>query len=300
MRPDRTRLSRLLALVVASLVTGAGGMAAQAQAPAPDAVVATVDGIKITERELTIAAEDLASSLQQVPDAQRRDYLVGYLADLKLGARAAAQAKAGDGADFQQRLAYQRDKLLLDEYLVGEAKKAVTEDKMKALYADSVKDLKPEAEVNARHILVETEDQAKAVLVRLKAGEDFAKVSADVSKDPGSGKEGGDLGWFTKDRMVPEFAEAAFKLDKGQLSDPVKSQFGWHVIRLEEKRNKPVPSYDEVKDQVAQYLTRKSQTDIIMALRAKGKVERLDQPKTDAKPADAKPADGKPAEPKKP
>jgi peptidyl-prolyl cis-trans isomerase C len=295
MRPDRTRLSRLLALVAAGLVTGAGGMAARAQTPAPDAVVATVDGIKITEREIAIAAEDLASSLQQVPDAQRRDYLVGYMADLKLGARAAAQAKVGEGADFQQRMAYQRDKLLLDEYLVGEAKKAVTEEKMKALYADSVKDLKPEAEVNARHILVETEDQAKAVLVRLKAGEDFAKVSADVSKDPGSGKEGGDLGWFTKDRMVPEFAEAAFKLDKGQLSDPVKSQFGWHVIRLEDKRNKPVPTYDEVKDQVAQYLTRKSQTDIIMALRAKGKVERLDQPKTDAKPAD-----GKPAEPKKP
>ena len=98
MRPDRTRLTRLLALVVAGLVTGAGGLAVQAQTPAPDAVVATVDGIKITERDLAIAAEDLASSLQQVPDAQRRDYLVGYMADLKLGARAAAHRRCRRGS----------------------------------------------------------------------------------------------------------------------------------------------------------------------------------------------------------
>ncbi len=98
-------------------------------------------------------------------------------------------------------------------------------------------------------------------MARLKAGEDFAKVAAEMSKDPGSGKEGGDLGWFTKDRMVPEFAEAAFKLKPGEVSDPVKSQFGWHVIKLEDLRAKPLPSFDDVKDQIAQYLTRKAQTD---------------------------------------
>ena len=131
---------------------------------------------------------------------------------------------------------------------------------------------------------------------RLKKGEDFAKVATDVSKDPGSGKEGGDLGWFTKDRMVPEFAEAAFKLKKGEVSAPVKSQFGWHVIKLEDKRTKPLPDYAAVKPQIEQYLERKAQQDAVLALREKAKVERLDKPAAPATPA---PDAAKPAEPKK-
>ena len=101
-------------------------------------------------------------------------------------------------------------------------------------YDEAAKAQKPETEIHARHILVPTEAEAQAALKRVKAGEDFAKVAKEVSKDPGS--EGGDLGWFTKDRMVPEFADAAFKLEPGQISEPVKSPFGWHIIQVEEKR----------------------------------------------------------------
>jgi peptidyl-prolyl cis-trans isomerase C len=269
-----------------------------AQTPSPDTPVAKIDGTVITERDLTLAAEDLGQSLAQMPEGQRRDYLINYLVDLKLGSKAATDAKLGDSPEFRKRLEMMRDKLLVETYLDEEAKKAVTEEAMKKLYADSTKDMKPEEEVRARHILVETEDQAKDVAKRVKGGEDFAKVAAELSKDPGSGKEGGDLGYFTKDRMVPEFADAAFKLDKGQISDPVKSQFGWHVIKVEDKRTKPLPTFEEVKPQVEQYLTRKTQSDLILALRSKGKVERLDKPATPA--ADpAKPADPKAAEPKK-
>jgi peptidyl-prolyl cis-trans isomerase C len=144
--------------------------------------------------------------------------------------------------------------------------------------------------------LVEDEAQAKAAVERLKKGEDFAKVAAELSKDPGSGKEGGDLGWFTKDRMVPEFAEAAFKLKKGEISEPVKSQFGWHVIKLEDKRSKPLPDFAAVKPQIDQYLERKAQQDLVLAMREKAKVERLDKPAAPATPA---PDAAKPAEPKK-
>ncbi len=186
--------------------------------------------------------------------------------------------------------------MLLDQYLTGLGKKAVTEEAAKKLYEDTTKAMAPEEEAHARHILVETEDQAKAVVDRLKKGEDFAKVAADVSKDPGSGKEGGDLGWFTKDRMVPEFAEAAFKLKKGEVSAPVKSQFGWHVIKLEDKRTKPLPDFAAVKPQIEQYLERKAQQDAVLALREKAKVERLDKPAAPAAPA---PDAAKPAEPKK-
>ncbi len=287
----------LLALGVALPVAAGFAMAQTAPsgsaAPAGNAatagnkVVARANGIEITEADLSLAAEDPALQVPGIADAQKRDLLIGYLVDLKLGAKAAEDAKVGEGADFQRKLAYARDKALLDEYLDREVKKAVTPEAARKLYDDTVKGIAPEAEVRARHILVENEDEAKAVKARLTKGEDFAKVAAEVSKDPGSKGDGGDLGFFTKDRMVEAFAEAAFKLEAGQISDPVKSQFGWHVIKVEEKRTKPIPAFEEMREQVETYLGRKTQQELILALREKAKVERFD-------------ADGKPVETKKP
>lgn len=247
-------------------------------AASAETVVAKVDGMDITEQDIAVAAEDLAEAVQQMPEEKRRDYYIAYLADLRLASKAAREAKLDENAEFKRRMAYRNDKVLLEEYLAVEARKLVTEASMRALYDESVKQMKPEQEVRARHILVETEDAAKAVVVRLKAGEDFAKVAGEVSKDPGSGAEGGDLGYFTKERMVPEFSTAAFAMKVGDISDPVKSQFGFHVIKVEDIRERPVPGFDEVKGQIEQYLTRKSQQDAVMALRAKAKIERVDTP----------------------
>ncbi|POR50776.1 peptidylprolyl isomerase [Bosea psychrotolerans] len=280
-------LSRLAMISLGFVLAATPAALAQA-----DKIVAKVNGIAITERDVALATEDLGERLAQVPEARKRDEVVNYLVDLKLGAKAATDAKVAEGPDFAARLAYNRDKVLLDEYLQREAKKAATPEAAKKLFDDTVKALPPEEEIHARHILVEDETQAKTAAERVKKGEDFAKVAAELSKDPGSGKEGGDLGWFSKERMVPEFAEAAFKLQKGQISDPVKSQFGWHVIKLEDRRTKPTPDFAAVKPQIDQYLERKAQQDIVLALREKAKVERLDQPAA-ATPAPA-------AEPKKP
>lgn len=284
--------SSRFAMLPLGLALASAPLAALPALAQQDKVVAKVDGMTITERDLANATEDLQDRLAQLPDERKRDELVNFLVDLKLGAKAAATAKIGETPEFASRLAYMRDKLLLDEYISREAKKAVTPEAAKKLYDDTVKTMAPEEEVHARHILVEDEAKAKEAAERIKKGEDFAKVAGELSKDPGSGKEGGDLGWFTKERMVPEFAEAAFKLEKGQVSAPVKSQFGWHVIKLEDKRTKPLPKFEEVKPQIDQYLERKAQQDIVVALREKAKVERLDKPAE--KPAD------KPAEPKKP
>lgn len=293
-----------LALVLATPAVGSVALAQTPATPAPtttdaaakaDAakadpakVVARVDGTPITEADLAVAAEDPSVSLPGMSEAQKRDLLVGYLVDLKIGAKAAEAAKVGESADFARRLAYFRDKLLLDDYLEREVKKTVTPDAARKLYDETVKGVKPEDEVRARHILVEGEDEAKKIVARLKGGEDFAKVAAETSQDPGSKSDGGDLGFFTKERMVAPFADAAFKLAPGQLSEPVKSQFGWHVIKVEEKRTKPVPTFEEMKEQIENYLSRKAQQDVILALREKAKVERLDQPAA------------APAEPKKP
>ncbi|MGY2049381.1 peptidylprolyl isomerase [Methylobacterium sp. JK268] len=254
-------------------------------APAPDTVVARVNGAPVTAGDLAVAADDPALSLPGVSEEQKKGLLVDYMVDLKLGAQAAEKAKIAESPDFTRKLAYFRDKLLLDEYLEREAKKAVTQEAAHKLYDDTVKTMKPEEEVHARHILVDNEADAKKIAARIKGGEDFAKVAAETSKDPGSKAEGGDLGWFTKERMVPAFAEAAFKLEPGKVSDPVKTQFGWHVIKVEEKRAKPVPSFDEMKEQIDTYLTRKTQQDIITKLRGEGKVER-----TAAAPAAPTPA----------
>jgi peptidyl-prolyl cis-trans isomerase C len=276
-----------LSLLAASALVPVSAVMAQ-----EDKVVARVDGIAITEADLKVAADDLGERLPPgMPEAQRRDYLVGYVVDLKIGARAAEAAKVAENADFARRLSYFRNKLLLDEYLTSEGKKAVTEAAARKLFDDTVKDLKPEEEVRARHILVESEDEAKKIAARVKGGEDFAKIAGEVSKDPGSGKEGGDLGYFTKERMVPEFAAAAFAMKAGDVSDPVKSQFGWHVIKVEDKRSKPLPEFSEVRGEIENYLERKAQQDMILALRAKAKIERLDQP---AAPPAAAPAAPKP------
>ncbi|WP_132255406.1 peptidylprolyl isomerase [Methylobacterium segetis] len=265
--------------------------AAPAPAVSPETVVAKVNGTPITQGDLTVAGEDPALSLPGVDDAQKKNLLVDYMIDLKVGAQAADAAKIGETPDFKRKLAYFRDKLLLDEYLDREAKKAATPEAARALYDQTVKAMKPEEEVHARHILVDNEGDARKIAERIKGGEDFAKVAAEASKDPGSKTEGGDLGWFTKERMVAPFAEAAFKLPVGQVSDPVKTQFGWHVIKVEEKRTKPIPGFEEMKEQVDQYLTRKAQQDLILKLREGAKVER-----TDAAPAVAPP----PPETKKP
>ena len=148
----------------------------------------------------------------------------------------------------------------METLLQDVGKASITDEAMHKVYDEAVKQMSQEQEVHARHILVATEDEAKAIIAELEKGADFAKLAKEKSKDPGAA-EGGDLGWFTKDQMVPEFAEVAFKLDKGQLSDPVHTQFGWHIILVEDKRTKPVPTFDEVKGQLQSYVAHRAQAE---------------------------------------
>jgi peptidyl-prolyl cis-trans isomerase C len=239
--------------------------------------VAKVDGQVITEDDVRIALDELSSGLPaQMDAAQRRSYAIDYLIDLKIVANQAANEKLDETADFRKRLDQTRERLLMESILTREGEKGATDAALRTFYDDTVKGLKSEQEVRARHILVETEAEAKAALDRVRKGEDFAKVAAELSKDPGSGKEGGDLGWFEKGRMVPEFAEAAFKLEKGQVSEPVKSQFGFHVIKLEDRRDKKPPEFDAVKEQLKRYMTQKAQQDYVLKLREGAKVEKLE------------------------
>jgi peptidyl-prolyl cis-trans isomerase C len=241
----------------------------------PAGILARVDGKAITEDDVKVALDELGPTLPPRMEAdERRTYAIDYLIDLKIVAAQAAKEKLDDTADFKRRVDQTRDRLLMEALLTREGDKGATDDSMKKFYDDTVKTLKTAQEVKARHILLEDEGEAKKVLERLKKGEDFAKLAGELSKDPGSGKEGGDLGWFEKERMVPEFAEAAFKLDKGQMSELVKSQFGFHIIKVDDKREKAPPAFDAVKDQLKRYLTQKTQQDFVLKLRESVKVEK--------------------------
>jgi peptidyl-prolyl cis-trans isomerase C len=242
-----------------------------------DPVLARVNGAEIRQSDLAIAEEDVGNQVAQMDADAKRDYLVSILSDMILISQAAEAKKIPDTADFKRRLSFARTKLLMEQFLQAEAKTAVTEAAMRKVYDEAIGKMKNEAEVRARHILVETEDEAKAIVAELKKGADFAELAKSKSKDPGSA-DGGDLGYFTKDQMVPEFSEVAFKLDKGALSDPVKSQFGWHVIKVEDKRERQPPEFDKVKDQLETFVSRRSQVDLITKLRNDSKIEKLTPP----------------------
>src|ERR1700724_2322748 len=227
-------------------------------------VLAKVNGAEIRQSDLALAEEELGPSLAQMDPSTKKENVLAFLIDMKI---------------------------------VGKA--ATTEDAMKKVYEEAAKQIEGEQEVHARHILVESEDEAKSIAADLKKGADFAELAKKKSKDPGA-SDGGDLGFFTKDQMVPEFSTVAFALEPGKISDPVKSQFGWHIIKVEEKRSRKAPDFEQVKSQIETYVTRKAQADYVAKLRETAKVERMDaSSEAAAKPDAMKPADSKMAPAKK-
>src|SRR3954466_3840226 len=216
-------------------ITLLAGLAVRAEDANP--VLAKVNGAEIRASDVALAEEELGPSLAQMDPASKKENVLSFLIDMKIVSKEAEDKKIAERDDFKTRLAFARNRLLMDNLLAAEGKAATTDENMKKLYEDADKQISGEQEVHARHILVETEEQAKKIQDELKKGADFAELAKKESKDPGA-SDGGDLGFFTKDQMVPEFSAAAFSLEPGKISDPIKTQFGWHVIKVEEKRTR--------------------------------------------------------------
>ncbi len=242
-----------------------------------DPVVARANGVDIRQSDLAFAEEEIGGNMPNLPPEQKRDYLINYLADVVVLSQAAEQKKLGDRPDVKRRLAFDHNRLLMEALLQDAGRAALSDEAEHKVYDEAIKQAANEEEVRARHILVPTEDEAKAILAQLKGGADFTTLAKEKSKDPGAA-EGGDLGYFTKEQMVPEFAAVAFKLDKGQISDPVKTQFGWHIIKVEDKRIKPTPTFDQVKGQIENYVAHRAQAQLVDNLRKTATIERLDKP----------------------
>lgn len=245
--------------------------------PAGDTVLATVGGLPITAQDLDFAAADLSDQFAQVPAEQRKAAVLNALIDIKSLAREAESEGLDDSETFKARMEFLRDRALHNAYFQEFALKAISDEEVKARYDKEVSATEPETEVRARHILVKTEEEAKEIIAELDKGADFAELAKEKSTGP-SGKEGGDLGFFGKGRMVPEFDQAVFALKTGEYSkEPVKTQFGFHVIKKEEERQAQPPAFDQVKDQVRQVVLREKYAALLQQARDSVEVEILDE-----------------------
>lgn len=242
-----------------------------------DAVVAKVGDMEIRQSELDLAIENLDPQLQQLPDEQKRIAALSGAIDVKLLAQGAVDEGLNETEDFKKRMDYIESRELHNSFFRQHVVNSVTAEEVKARYDKEIGELPKQEEVNARHILVKTEEEAKQVIEQLDGGKDFAELAKEKSEDSNK-SDGGDLGWFSKGRMVPEFEEAAFALEKGAYTKtPVKSQFGFHVIKLEDRRDVQPPALEQVEPQVRQLVMRDKYLALIEKAKAEQTVEIMDE-----------------------
>lgn len=265
---------------------------ALAQAPTPaaapsDPVVARVDGEPILLSELVAAARDLPEELRGAPPQM----LYPLLLDQMIAGRAITAAARRAGLDREEavraRIRRAEEQELQQAWLTREIGSRVTDEAVRARYDREIANRPAEEEVRARHILVPTESEARAALAEIRGGADFTAVAQRRSSGPGA-REGGDLGFFRRGDMVPEFANAAFALQAGQVSEnPVRSPFGWHVIKVEERRQAAAPPFEEVSQAIRQQLLEAEVQAAVERARAAARVERFNLDGSAPRPTDA-------------
>jgi peptidyl-prolyl cis-trans isomerase C len=241
---------------------------------ADDPVVARVNGFEFHKSDVTREMAALPPQLQSMPMEQIYPQMIERMVDSKLVADEGRAQKIDQSAEYKERVARTDERILTDITLRSKIKPMVSDDKVRARYDSVVAKMKNEEEVRARHILVKTEAEAKAIIDQLNKGGDFAKIAGEKSTDKGSAANGGDLGFFNKGSMVPAFADAAFAMKKGEVSKaPVKTEFGFHVIKLEDRRTAPAPAFDKVKTQIEAQLADEMANEYVDSLKKKAKVE---------------------------
>ncbi len=305
---NRVFRTALLSVAACGLALAAP-LSVQAQSPAPaastpapaatpaDPVVARVNGEDIRRSDVQRMVSQLPPQVQQMPLEMIFPAVVEQLISSKLVADAGYKANLAGTPEVKDEVKRAEERAVQRAYIQKEVAARITPQKLDEAYKEFLKQNPPQEEVKASHILVEKEDEAKAVIAELNKGGDFAKIAKEKSKDPVAAAQGGDLGYFTKDTMVEPFANAAFAMNKGEISKtPVQTQFGWHVIKVEDKRTQPQPTLDEVKPQLEQQLSKDIVATVVDDLRNAAKVETFqidgsplpkEEPKAEQPKADA-------------
>lgn len=243
---------------------------------APETVLATVGGEDITQADLNFAAEDLAQDLQQIPANQRRAFLLTVMIDMKVMANAARNEGLDQSEVFARRLGYLEDRALRRAFFADAVEGAVTPEAVQGAYDTAAAEFESQTEVRARHILVESEEEANSIAEEIEGGMAFEQAAMAYSTD-GSSANGGDLGYFSQGMMVPAFEEAAFALETGDISEPVESQFGWHLIKLEDRRETEMPPLEQVQSQLAQQVLFEVFEETVGDLKTETEIEIVDE-----------------------
>ncbi len=249
--------------------------------PAKDYTIINLGGEEIKLSEVLeiwkgLFKSDTAPDFATFDETVRQNVLRGLVSE-KLIYKEAIKAGFDKKDEVKKRLENIQKQLVTQTFIEDKAKNLVTDEQIKSAYDAKIAASKGEEEVKARHILVASEDEAKKIAAELKKGGDFEKLAKEKSSDKGSGANGGDLGWFSKDKMVAEFADAAFKLKKGEVSAPVKSSFGWHIIKLEDRRPLKPASFEESKEAIKAELTGKAVQGYIEGLLKAANIKYLDE-----------------------
>jgi len=261
----------LLAASLATVIFASPAMAQDA-APAEDPVLATVNGEDIFESEVRATQQGLPQQYRQLPfDMLKADLLTREI-NQRLLMDAGSEAGLADDEEVKAQIAALERRLIAETYLDRALSDAITDDAIEAKYEEFIKTNEPEPQVHARHILLESEEDAKAIIAELDDGADFAELAKEKSTGP-SGPNGGDLGFFNRADMVAPFAEAAFSMEPGTYSsEPVQTQFGWHVIKVEEKKEGTQPSLDEVRQQLVAEISRDAFNALVEDLRSDAEI----------------------------
>jgi len=264
---------------VFGLALVAGAVAQTATAPDPltgdDKTVATVNGYEIKTSEVRMAFDDVIGQLPNMPAKLRFPFVVEFLIERHLLAQVAAKEGTAESDDYKRRLAAYQAKALRDSYLALKISPSVTEEEIKAAYDKESAKVTQTERIRARHILVATEKEASDIEGKLKAGGKFEDLAKQYSLD-GSKDYGGDLGYFTAPEMVAEFSKAAFALKQGEVSAPVKTDYGWHIIRLDDRKMGAAQPYDQVKGAIRNVLVRDKVQALLASLQGTAKVEIID------------------------
>jgi peptidyl-prolyl cis-trans isomerase C len=275
-----TRPIRSAFLIASAILAMSPTVLAQTQQPAAkktvdDPVVARVNDKPIYRSAVIDFYSQLPPQMAQIPLEQILPG-INELAARKLIGEAAEKVKLADDPAVKAQLANAREQVLQQAYLNRKVNAELTDAKLKLRYDELIKQQPPQEEVHARHILTASEADAKAALEEVKKGGDFTEISKKRSTGP-TASTGGDLGFFTKDKMVPAFAEAAFALQPGQVTQtPVQTQFGWHIIKVEARRKADAPKFEDVRAQIHQMMEGEVVEKLVTDLRKNAKIEQYD------------------------
>jgi peptidyl-prolyl cis-trans isomerase C len=276
------KFSRLISVVALSTALGGAALYAHAQsepaAPAGEAdpVLAKVNGEEIRRSDAMRVIATLPPQVQMMPPQMIMPAVVDQIINGKLIAQQGYEQKLQDDAEVKERLKRAEERFVQELYLTREVEKRITPDRLAESYQVYLQENPPKDEVRASHILVESEDEAKQIIEQIKSGADFAELAREKSKDPTAAQQGGDLGYFSKEQMVEPFAEAAFAMESGQVSEaPVQTQFGWHVIKVVDKRKTTPPTQAEVEGELKNQVSETIIAEMVENLRSDAEIERF-------------------------